>query len=157
MVEDLLDRPDVSDATENRTRLRLFYVTRAAYYVEIPPDTEWFRVENLTHEEISSLYAINRGEWRSQAGGSEIAAIARRKIIPLRQEPVHWVPPILWGHQKEGPFTVLDGNKRLIAYANSGRTDLNISVIIGLSRLSCHWHAPDDAAPLMQDMLARTA
>jgi hypothetical protein len=155
MVQDLLDRPDILDPIQNRTRLRLFYVARAACFVEIPPDTQWFRVERFTHDDIGSLYAINRRDWRSKADGNELVSVAKRKLIPLRQDPVHWEPPILWGHQSEGPFTILEGNSRLVAYVNSGRTDLNISVLIGLSGLPSYWHVPDDAAPLMQDMLGR--
>jgi hypothetical protein len=36
---DLLDRPNINDVNENRTRLRLFYYARWMFFIEIPPDT----------------------------------------------------------------------------------------------------------------------
>jgi hypothetical protein len=63
--------------------------------------------------------------------------------------------PILWGHSKAGPFTIIEGNKRLIAYAATGETTINIPVLIGLSPMRCLWHILDQAPPIMQDLIVR--
>lgn len=43
--------------------------------------------------------------------------------------------PILWGHDKGGPFAILEGNKRLIAYTAGARAGIDIPVLIGLSSM----------------------
>ena len=54
----------------------------------------------------------------------------------------------MWGHDRGGPFTILEGNNRLIAYASTApRPALEVSVFIGLSKSPCFWHRADPIYP----------
>jgi hypothetical protein len=152
-VARLLDQPNLDDAQENRARLRLLYLARVRFVVEVPPDTMWYRVENLEHKDLSEVYAVNYPAWTDPADNNELLKVGLRKQLPMTTTPSQWEEPILWGHEKTGPFTILEGNHRLAAYAGSGRTDLNIPILVGLSSMACVWHVFDQASVLLQDMI----
>jgi hypothetical protein len=63
----LLDQPDLNNPEENRARLRLLYMIRNVFIVEIPPDTKWYNVNNLTDNELSELRVVNYGDWTDPA------------------------------------------------------------------------------------------
>jgi hypothetical protein len=148
----LLDDPDLDSPTENRHRLRLLYAIRGFFVMEIPPDTVWYEVRNLQHAHLGELHAIDIAGWTDRADRNEIVKVAMRKPSPLRKPPPEWELPILWGHSRAGPFTILEGNTRLSAYAGSGLSDLDIPILVGLSPMMCLWHIHDACGPLMQDM-----
>ncbi len=154
-LSSLLDQANINDAEENRARLRLLYLIRSPFVVEIPPDTKWYEVRNLTDGELGQLHVVNYGDWKSPGDKNELAKVAARKKLELQQAPATWEPPILWGHEKEGPFTIIEGNNRLTAYVGSGETDLDIAVFVGLSPLRCVWHIHDKCGFLMHDLFAR--
>jgi hypothetical protein len=52
----VIDDPDLGDPLQNQKRLRLLYIQRANFMVEIPPDTTWWNVESLTENEINELH-----------------------------------------------------------------------------------------------------
>ena len=112
-------------------------------------------MRNLTHNEINELRAVNHGDWSDPADKNELQNVAARKKVDLQDEPSDWEPPILWGHARSGPFTIIEGNHRLTAYFATGRNDLDIPVFVGMSPLKCHWHRPDECGLLMQDLIAR--
>jgi hypothetical protein len=149
----LLDNADLGNPDQNRARLRLLYWTRNVFVLEIPPDTEWYEVWNLKHEHTGELLAVNHANWTDPADKNELHNVAKRKAKPLRKELSEWEPPILWGHDRSGPFTIMEGNNRLASYASSGRTDLDIPVFVGLSPLKCLYHLPDQTGPLIRDTL----
>ena len=63
-MEVVLDHPKLDDPEENRARLRLFYLTgRHVFSIEIPPDTEWYEVHDLTDTELGELHVVNYEEW----------------------------------------------------------------------------------------------
>jgi hypothetical protein len=142
-INDLLDEPDLDNPDRNRARWRLFMVIRNIFYAEIPPDTEWYEVRSLTDDELQELRAVNFKGWTDPADKNELDKVAARKNIALTSEPATWEPPILFGHDKDGPFTIIEGNNRLTAYVGSGRKDLNIPLIVGLSKMKCMWHMFD--------------
>jgi hypothetical protein len=143
-LSNLLDRPNLSDPDENRARLRILHLIRNIFIAEIPPDTTWYEVHNLTDKDLNELYVVNfPGEWNDRNDSNELVKVARRKQIVLRALPSVWQPPILWGHDRNGPFTIIEGNKRLTAYAGSGQSGLNIPILVGLSPMSCVWHILD--------------
>jgi len=152
----LLDQAHLDNAEENRARLRLLYMIRNLFMIEIPPDTEWYKVQNLTDNEVDELRAINSSDWVSPADKNELRRVAGRKTLTLDAAPSSWETPILWSHDRNGPFTILEGNNRLTAYTASGQHGLlNIPVFVGLSPLACIWHILDNCRPLMQDLFAR--
>jgi hypothetical protein len=158
----LLDRPRLSNPEANRARLRLLYMYRNVFMVEIPPDTKWYEVRTLTQQELNELHVVNYVTFNDPADQNELMKVAARKAmveqkrnekIEPRSAPSDWDPPILWGHTKAGPFSIIEGNKRLIAYAASGQTGIDIPVLIGLSPMRCHWHILDNAELLMYDLI----
>ncbi len=156
-VNCILDNANLDDAVQNRLRLRLLYRIRNNFVLEIPPDTAWYKVRNLTHQDLGTLYAVNFHSWRDPADNNELLKVAERKKLQLATPPSAWEPPILWGHDKTGPFTIIEGNNRLTAYAASGNADIDIPVYVGLSPLACHWHVLDQTGLLLYDLINRPA
>jgi hypothetical protein len=140
----IVDQPDISCPLDNHLRLRLLYRIRLLLLVEVPPDTAWFQVRHMKEDDLSALRVIGRCGWDDPRDGNELGKTALR--LPreqLRTPASHWHSPILWGHDKSGPFTILDGNHRLMALvANESVEPLSIEVIVGLSPMPCFWHLP---------------
>lgn len=151
----LLDSPDLCNFDENRHRLRFLYGIRNLYVLEIPPDTEWYEVSNLNHEHTKRLYAVNNQAWNDTGDKNELYKVAARKRLAMEKPTSQWERPILWGHDRDGPFTIIEGNHRLAAYAFSGLTDLNISVLVGISPMKCYHHPPDQSEALIYDMFVK--
>jgi hypothetical protein len=153
----LINNPNLNDPLENHLRLRLFYSARGPLMFEIPPDTKWYEVDSLTENEIDEVRVSERlnAEWKA-AGNKleEVAAVAQK---PLKALPDAWARIILWGHERIGPFSIIEGNNRLLAWAYANpRPPLNIRVYVGLSTSLCHWHFSDPACWLGEGLF-RTA
>jgi hypothetical protein len=144
LIEQMLLHPDLQSGRENRRRLRLLYAYRDMFVGEIPPDTQWHEVRNLTDENLEEIHAVNFHEWTHSTHNNELRKVAAIRQFELNRPPAKWETPILWGHDKAGPFTIFEGNKRLTAYARSGESGLDIPVFIGISPLPCMWHIFDD-------------
>lgn len=144
-ISPLLDQPDLHDAAANHMRMHLIYGTRRQLLGEIPPDTRWHVVEHLRDEHLDELRVIGRCGWDDDADGNEVAKVANRKDAQiLKTKPEDWACPILWGHSEEGPFTILEGNNRLMAYSRQEeQTGFAVSALVGLSPSLCYWHRPD--------------
>jgi hypothetical protein len=152
-ITQLLLQPDLNNSEQNRQRLRVLYLVRNIFVGEIPADTEWYEVRNLTDDDLSHLYVVNYHEWKDKGDRNELDKVAARINEPLKHLPELWESPILWGHEREGPFTIIEGNNRLTAYRHSGECGLNIPILIGLSSLRCYWHILDnDPPPLLYDL-----
>ena len=140
----IIDNPNLNDLLENHKRLRLLHIIRGIFMVEIPPDTKWYEVQSLTENEIDELYlsAKHNPQWDEAENKLDRVAMAAR--LPLKSPPDAWARIILWGHDKTGPFSIIEGNHRLLAYAYAHpRPPLNISVYIGTSPSYCYWHYAD--------------
>jgi hypothetical protein len=151
----LLDQPRLDDAEENRARLRLLYMMRNVFVVEIPPDTEWYEVHSLTDDDLDELHVVNYQRWNDPADRNELRKVAARKRLPLQVLPANWEAPILLGHDRGGPFAIIEGNNRLTAYAGNRQLGLDIPVLIGLSPLRCFWNILDNCTFLMQDLILK--
>jgi hypothetical protein len=150
---DLIDHPNLSDPLENHKRRRLFLIRRGVLWNEIPADTQWFEVNNLTDSELDELYlsARHTSEW--DAAGSQLNVVARVARLPLTAPPDRWPRIILWGHDKSGPFSILEGNHRMLAYAYaSPRPAMNVTAYVGLSPSYCFWHRLDPGLSLNQGL-----
>lgn len=151
----LIDRPDLQNPLDNHRRWHLLYQLRGPLLVEIPPDTEWYRVSNLTPQDFPELHIIARCGW-DDAGGkdrNELFAASKRCSKILKTMPTEWGALILWGHSKAGPFTIIEGNNRLAAYAALlNPLPLNTPVIIGLSPTLFHYHIFDPAGMIADDL-----
>jgi hypothetical protein len=151
-LDALLNQFDLDDAEQNHARLRLLYLIRSMFVGEIPPDTDWYAVDSLTDDDLPELRAVNHQDWTDPHDENELPKVALRKQFALQSTPDTWESPILFGHDKAGPFTILEGNNRLTAYARSGQSGLSIPVIVELSQLPCIWHIVDKTTPLLYDL-----
>lgn len=143
----LVDDPDLASAGENSLRRLILGAWREPIVGRIPSDTAWWRVRFLRDTHAGQLLVIGSEDWRSPADSNELLAVARRRSEPLRMPPEQWEPPILWGHYRDGPLTILEGNNRLVNYtASSPRSPLAVESLVGLSTAPCLWHLPDRAA-----------
>jgi hypothetical protein len=141
----LVTTPDLGASAQNERRRELLCRRRGRLLMYVPDSTEWFEVRYLEEPHLHQLRAINFRSWNSPGvDKNELPKVARRIRIPLQAAPSEWASPILWGHTRRGPFTVLEGNNRLTAYAGArSRQRLHIPVYVGLSRDPCCWHLPD--------------
>jgi hypothetical protein len=140
----IIDNPNLNDPLENHRRLRLLYIPRAMFMVEIPPDTKWYEVKTLTEAELDELYLSARHTAQWDQAGSKLDRVAPVVKEPLKSPPETWARIILWGHDKAGPFSIIEGCHRLLGYAYANpRPRLNLSVYVGLSPSYCYWHYAD--------------
>jgi hypothetical protein len=148
-----IDNADTTDPETNHQRLRWLLEIRRLLVGEIPPDTVWFEVATLTNEELNELHVIKRCGWDSPDDENELRLVARRKPVAAWKHPADWRKPILWGHQESGPFTIIDGNNRLVAYATSQhQIPLSIPVLVGLSPTPCGFHFSDPGIFVANDL-----
>ena len=147
---------------DNLGRCILLSAKRGGLFDGIPPDTRWYRVEYLRNEHLDELLVMRESNWNSESDQNELRKVASRKKIPRRSapgdrgdrhqilefysdDPNKWQSPILWGHDKDGPFTILEGTHRLVWYYGDAQAhpDFKNIVHIGLSDRPCYWHIND--------------
>jgi O-antigen/teichoic acid export membrane protein len=130
----LVTAPDLNDAGENAKRRALFFIRHGALWRELPQETQWFEVE-LKTADLHRIRVFPRANWRKLARGDfAITEVAERiatgrghgvveetflsKIqdmsVSLKQESDAGAV-LLIGLNERGPFTILDGNHRLVA------------------------------------------
>jgi hypothetical protein len=141
----IVDKPDLTDAVENNLRASLLCGMREPLLRLVPAGTRWFEVKHLRECHFAQLHAINHAYWNHRDDMNELDKIAVRKPQVLRGSIGDWEPPILWGHDASGPFTILEGNHRMSALAGSQveRVRCALPVYVGLSAELCVWHHPD--------------
>lgn len=152
----VIDNPNTMDPSENHFRLRLLFYVRAELMGEVPPDTQWYEVRNLGDDELKELLIIARCGLDNLAENNELIKVLRQTAPSLTSLPAKWRKPILWGHDKCGPFSIIEGNHRLAAYTAHIDYTLSIPVLVGLSPTPCFFHYPD-APHFIANDLWRTA
>ena len=141
----LIDDPDFNNDSQNSKRSFLLCF-RAPLLFRIPCSTIWYRVSSLKENHFNELIVVGRCGWDDKSDQNELLTVAKRKNLKLNSSPSEWESPIFFGHTKEGPFTIIEGNHRLVAYASvnsKSKEELNIPVYVGLSSEHCIWHLPD--------------
>jgi hypothetical protein len=146
----ILHEADLNKAAENHTRLRLLCLIRRWLICEIPPDTEWYVVQNLSDYELSELRIIGRCGLDDWADGNEV--LKARKKIHLIEAPSNWKSIILIGHTRIGPFTIVEGNNRIVAYMSSNRNGLDVPVYVGLSEMPFFFSCFDSPEKIVNDL-----
>jgi len=142
----LIDAPDLRDGRENSLRRLILGSWREPLLAQIPADTLWWLVRSLRHTHTAELLVIASDDWRDPIDRNELLNVAQRRGEALRIPPTEWSPPILWGHEREGPFTILEGNNRLVNYAASApQLAFEVECFVGLSPSPSVWHLPDRA------------
>ena len=140
----IIESPTLGDVNEDRIRSQLLAARRGPLLSHIPSNTSWFMVSHLRRQHFSELLVINHSHWTSSEDRNELLKVVSRRPEPLKSHPRSWATPILWGHSKAGPFTILEGNHRLTALASSAETlEYPLVAYIGLAQSKCHWHLPD--------------
>ena len=140
----LIDHPDLTSNAENAQRLQLLRTRREPLLRRAPSDTAWFEVSYLRPNHLTELLVIGRCGWDSKTDANELLRVAARCSKPLATDPSAWTQPLLWGHTRQGPFTILEGNNRLVALAAAfPRPAFQLSVYVGLSAAPCLWHLLD--------------
>lgn len=149
-----IDSPDTNNSLDNHFRLRLLYYVRCFLMAEIPPDTQWFEVQNLTNNELNDLYVVGRCGWDAPGlDNNQLATVALRRQETLTAPPSSWRKLILWGHDRQGPFTILEGNHRLVAYMQaSQQPSFSLPIFVGLSPTPCFFHILDPPRKLANDL-----
>ncbi|HUB02559.1 MAG TPA: hypothetical protein VL983_07730 [Terriglobales bacterium] len=161
-LEALVATPNVQDDQENSVRRALFNVRHGQLWRELPSDTQWFEAE-ISANDLDRLRVFPRAQWRKLAlGNFGLAQVADRilderyreratttfleKIDDLRDQLMQDVvggAVLLIGRNEGGPFTILDGNHRLVAaMLTSRRTLERFRFFCGLSpnMTRCCWH-----------------
>jgi hypothetical protein len=142
--ERIVSAANLASSGENDERCRLLATIRWPLIEAIPADTRWFEVHTLRAEHIEELHVIGHCGWDHPHGedANELTAVSARRQIPLHGD-LHCCEPILWGHAPQGPFTILEGNQRLIAWARAATTPaVSLNAYVGLSPSACEWHIP---------------
>jgi hypothetical protein len=152
-----IDNPDLNDPLQNHKRLRLLYLKRGNFMVEIPPDTTWWNVRSLSENELGQLHVSARHNPKWDVDGYKLESVAAVVRESLKSSPDTWTGRIiLWGHSRGGPFSILEGNHRMLAYAHAApRSGLSIDVYVGLSDSYCYWHFADPGLVLGNDLYKR--
>jgi hypothetical protein len=132
----LVTSPTLQNADENRVRRALLFIRHGSLWRELPQGTEWFEAE-IRLEDLRRIRVFPRAHWRKLAlGDFSITQVAQRitderyrdrapeafraKIEDLRNHLQLDHSPVagavlLIGISESGPFTILDGNHRLLA------------------------------------------
>ena len=140
---DLVLKPNLNDNTENRLRQTILLRVRGGLLQSLPQDTRWFEVQFLRHAHLDELRVIGNCGWDRVDDNNELSKVGARKPQEMTSAAASWEPPILWGHSQAGPFTILEGNKRLTSYVSSSGSGLQIACYVGLSPSPCVWHLSD--------------
>ena len=133
-LSELVTAPNLGARMENQLRRALLFIQHGSLWRELPQDTEWFEVE-VAAADLPRIRVFPRAQWRKLAQGKfAITRIAQRvatgeyndaldqeflaKIYRLRADAASEATGgavLLIGRSDGGPFTILDGNHRLLA------------------------------------------
>jgi len=147
----IVERPNLTNATENEIRRVLLFRRRDTMWWELPEDRQWWEIE-FHPEDVELVSVFPRAHWRHIARGnfsalhvaervrqlkdgrpdeflSKISAIGSRLSTDLIQEglPQKDLPQgmiILLGLDERSPVTLLEGNHRFIAALLAGGPNL---------------------------------
>lgn len=158
----LVRTPHLEDAGENAKRRALLFIRHSALWRELPQETEWLEVE-VRPENLNQIQVFPRAQWRKLARGNfTVTAIVERlrtfrgrnfgeetflsKIADLGRSFRDDADPgavLLIGLNESQPFTILDGNHRLVsAILASPETVPRFRFFCGLSprMTECCWY-----------------
>jgi len=161
-LRELVMKPRLDDASENAKRRALLFIRHLPLWRELPRGTEWFEVE-VKPADLGQIRVFPRAVWRKLARGNfVITTVAERirtyrgrdisvraflsKIASLRDWISRDTPPgavLLIGINESEPFTILDGNHRLVAATlTSPEAVQKLRFLCGLSprMTECCWY-----------------
>ncbi len=142
-LHDLVAAPNLEHDGQNKVRRALFNVRHRSLWKQLPTDTEWFEAE-VAANDLERIRVFPRAQWRRFAAGDfDLTQVAQRisderfragakaaflaKIDDLcghAKEGSLAGAVLLIGLDERGPFTILDGNHRLVAAMLGSPLDL---------------------------------
>jgi hypothetical protein len=161
-LRDLVVNPRFDDPAENAKRRALLFIRHLPLWRELPKGTEWYEVE-IKSADLDQIRVFPRALWRKLARGNfTLTAVIDRirayrghdlalmtflaKIASLRE----WLSQddakgavLLIGLNEREPFTILDGNHRLVAASMSPPEAMQkLRFLCGLSprMTECCWY-----------------
>ena len=158
----LLTTSNFADPIENQMRRALLFIRHGALWRELPRGTEWFEAE-IGGADLHRIRVFPRAQWRKLAHGDfSITQVAeritdaayrqvtpqsfRKKIEDLRDHVAQNAAAgaiLIIGLSENAPFTILDGNHRLVAaLLTSPETVCRLRFFCGLSprMAQCCWY-----------------
>jgi hypothetical protein len=108
----------------------------------------------VTEDRLDEFFMSAKHNRQWDDAGNKLEKVAIEIKEPLKFPPSAWPGHIiLWGHDRKGPFSILEGNHRMLAYAGANpRPPLNINVYVGISPSYCYWHYADPPFLLGNDL-----
>lgn len=146
----LIANPDFSDTNENRIRLELLRCVRQPMIDPIPSDTQWYVID-FNKEDLNRTFIVPSDDWFpmtnnsyrileaiKNVGGNLNHADRVRKIMDSVVGENVSKNLILVASSPESPFTVIEGNHRVVAFVskalNNSETDIIIEeIFLGIS------------------------
>lgn len=157
----IVTTPNLEDAAENAKRRALFFVRHLALWNELPSETEWYEME-VTESDLGQIKVFPRAQWRKIAHGNlaitDVAESIRQrdssidsrflsKISEIRdrfaEDHQTLGSVILIGISETEPFTILDGNHRLVAAMLASPSKVQqLRFLCGISprMIECCWY-----------------
>jgi hypothetical protein len=158
---ELVASPNLESSDENAKRRALLFLRHSSLWKEIPSDTEWYEAE-VTEPDLEQVRAFPRAHWRKlgrgnfsiidiveiiRTRGQAMDAPFRAKIARIGERLIGddalFGAVILIGLNEYEPFTILDGNHRLVAALLASPLGLRkLKFICGLSprMTECCWY-----------------
>ena len=133
----LVERPNLTDATENEIRRILLFRRRDTMWWELPEDRQWWEID-FEPEDVEQVSVFPRAHWRKIARGNFRALDVAARIRQLKDtEPDQFIKKIsdicanLHSNLPQGmiiflgidelrPVTLLEGNHRFVASLLAG-------------------------------------
>jgi hypothetical protein len=166
----LVITPHLDDAGENAKRRALLFIRNLSLWSELPKGTEWFEAE-VRPSDLGQIRVFPRARWRKLARGNfAVPAVVERlrtvstqnvigdaflsKIAAMRDWLRQETAPgavLLIGLSESEPFTILDGNHRLVAaILTSPGSVQKLRFLCGLSprMMECCWYRTNVATLL---------
>jgi hypothetical protein len=125
-----------------------FVQRRAPIINAIPLDATWWRVSPLSWYDLREVHVIASHGVGGRTSLFDLCELCedRRSLTPspFGSPPETWRGILLFGHSRLGPFSILEGNHRLLdaAYAGPRARPLALQVHVAISERDCQWHAP---------------
>ena len=135
VMEQMVTAPDLKDDIQSQVRRAFFNIRHRSLWNELPADTQWFEAE-IRVQDLHRVHVFPRAQWRKLAlGDFGLRQISERMLEPsyrgrttqafqdkidnlrrqLKKDDISGAAILLIGQDPGGPFTILDGNHRLVA------------------------------------------
>ena len=133
-LSEIVTTPNLAEDGENQLRRALLFIKHGSLWRELPPNTNWFEVE-IAASDLPRIRVFPRAQWRKLARGNFVLPRIVQRVAAgecneiLAEEFIAKIDQLragvnadatgravlLIGRGEDGPFTILDGNHRLVS------------------------------------------